>query len=127
MNRITSGDLSRIYLRLAYGLAHYHQVPLHDYWNKDINVDLGLNNPRAIYPIQRYISLPSNLAIFGNNVLKEAMKGNIYSKLLSEDFKQALLKHSMIHHSSDAGIANIPSRNDELNRYYRKEYDCENN
>ncbi|HIF9462359.1 TPA: phospholipase effector Tle1 domain-containing protein [Photobacterium damselae] len=127
MNRITSGDLSRIYLRLAYGLAHYNEVPLHDYWNKDINVDLGLNNPRAIYPIQRYISLPSNLAIFGNNVLKEAMKGNIYSKLLSKDFKQALLKHSMIHHSSDAGIANIPSRNDELNRYYRKEYDCEKN
>ena len=122
--RITTGNLSRLYLRLIYGLAHFNNVPLEDYWeDKDIRIDLGLDEQASVYSLHRYITLPLKLQPFGDAILKDAMSGEVDDFIFGEKFKKYLLVNRMIHHSSDNGMVNKPSYNSDED-YYRYLYEC---
>lgn len=120
--RITNGNLSRLYLRLIYGLSYFNGVPLEP-WDLNKKVTIDLNNHQIIYPLSRYISLPDNLNKLGDMMLHDAMQGKVDNFLFSSRFKEYLFKNKMIHHSAGIGLVLGPSEDDNGN-YQRYLYEC---
>ena len=126
LQRVVEGDLSRLHLRIMYGLAKFHGVPVDDdsgeIWKTD------------------YYKVPDTIfgAKFGNVcqlVLDAACEqGVIHPMLQCEDDDKAskvissFMKLNLIHHSAADSIANHPHRHKEgqyEGQYRRQVFDCE--
>ncbi|CAM3844653.1 phospholipase effector Tle1 domain-containing protein [Vibrio aerogenes] len=131
IQRIVEGDLSRLYLRVMYGLAEFYGVPV-----SDINEN---NYPVWTDPDELYYTVPDTLL---NSVTKEkypygklcqeilqmAKSGdmNTLSNSLShQSFQQKMMQLNLIHHSSSTGIANPP--NLKHGHYEREVFACNKN
>ncbi|TVO31780.1 phospholipase effector Tle1 domain-containing protein [Vibrio algivorus] len=129
LQRLVQGDLSRLYLRVMYGLAESMQVPLSEI--SKINQEIVWDNiEEKGFIVPQLISGSDNLPAmtFGklcDVVLQTSKQGNITelaTHLASREFLTAFMRYNLIHHSSDDGIANHPNTNSQ-GEYDREQYD----
>ncbi|MFH0258799.1 phospholipase effector Tle1 domain-containing protein [Vibrio rumoiensis] len=129
LQRLVQGDLSRLYLRVMYGLAESMQVPLSE---------VSLKNNKVVWNNEKESSFIVPELISGNDsspamtfgklcdaVLQMSKKGNIAeltTYLSSSKFLDAFMRYNLIHHSSDDGIANHPNINSQ-GAFDREQYD----
>ena len=115
LQRKVEGDLSRLYLRLMYGLANFYQVPMFDFdgdkWNE------------ADYKVKENINRVP-LADICNKVFSSALNGEVWPELTQDNFREKLFGAQLIHHSSAVGTAYEPHFDEEKGRYYRKVFEC---
>lgn len=137
--KVTPGDLSRLYLRVMYGLAHSHGVPLKEEHDNQ-NVWLSRDDYFG-----KYYSVPSVLRNrmsgqdfeFGSlchSVLEVAKSGNaekLKEILCTNKQRQVFMDLGLIHHSSDESEALGGVRPNKPNEgtgiYARKEYETKKN
>lgn len=123
--RVVSGDLSRLYLRVMFGLAQHFGVPVSDTGGKVWYSDR-----------ESYYSVPTNIgkynfSDFCAKALAAAKNGELLEELNVknvEEIKQSsiirkLFDANLIHHSSDNTIANKPNKVGEC--YQRQTYPCQ--
>ena len=122
--RIVEGDLSRLYLRVMFGLAEHAQVPLDDdqgnVWNEEGD---------SYYSVPKIVG-NYDFGEFCNKALSAAKRGELLGELdvsRIEDVKDSsimvsLMKSNLIHHSSDCSIANKPHELD--NTFVREIFEC---
>ncbi|NAW92085.1 MULTISPECIES: phospholipase effector Tle1 domain-containing protein [unclassified Vibrio] len=129
IQRRVEGELSRVYLRLMYGLAEFHGVPLEDYDGKIWHVP----DPYAVYytvrdfPERTINGLAASFKAFNQKVLDMAKQGQ-YTKLegeFDEKRKQELMQLNVFHHSSDDSFALKPLWDESQGCYKRASYPCE--
>ena len=127
VQRIVQGDLSRLYLRVMYGLAESMQVPLDDI----VDGNLVWKNPdEKSFIVPKLIGGSDNspAMTFGKlcddilQMSKQGSMGELTTYLSSSKFLDAFMRYSLIHHSSDDGIANHPNTN-ALGVFDREQYD----
>lgn len=123
--RIVEGDLSRLYLRVMFGLAVNARVPLNDdqgsVWNEDGD---------------SYYSVPKVVGNYDfgelcNKALIAARSGKLVDVLDVKNIEDvsessiitALMNANLIHHSSDRSIANKP--HEAGGSYVREIFECE--
>lgn len=118
LRRLVEGDLSRLYLRLMYGLAEHHGVAFNQ---KAINV---WDNPDDKY--FRVQSAIGDLAFgaISELVLHYAKQGVIYPILLDKEFAKDLMRNNLIHHSSADTIGMKPNDIEGRLQYRRAEFKC---
>ncbi len=135
----TEGDLSRLYLRVMYGLAEFAGVPITDkegdneVWNcAESHFDAHL-----YYPISNELNnnLSQNFFPFGllcEQALTAAKQGDvtkIQTVLGSDAQRRNFIELGLIHHSSDeSSVAAIIKPNSPHfidGNYQREEYECE--
>ncbi|PNH98684.1 phospholipase effector Tle1 domain-containing protein [Vibrio diazotrophicus] len=137
--KTTQGDLSRLYLRVMYGLAEFSGVPIQEVkqgvvvWNTEhpyYKPNYTVSN-QLIYPTARTKS-PFSFGELCAQTLVAAKQGQlnkIQQTLGSDEQRANFMNLSLIHHSADenttAGIikANAPLKSPEY--YCREEYECE--
>ncbi|MGY5540769.1 T6SS phospholipase effector Tle1-like catalytic domain-containing protein [Vibrio brasiliensis] len=139
--KCTEGDLSRLYLRVMYGLAEFAGVPINEeqysqlvWQHNDPNRDFHL-----YYPVQSQLAYPYQPTLapypFGElcqGALEWAKAGKVHEieQLLgSQNMLDNFIALGLIHHSSDIddwfGIV-TPNKPHTINqRYAREEYDGE--
>ncbi|MCE0492490.1 phospholipase effector Tle1 domain-containing protein [Vibrio salinus] len=130
VDRVVEGDLSRLYLRLMYGLAEYHQLPISDIDEKDTDIRVWGNN--------QYFRVPDKLTKRGGGLMNfqslcdEVLSlaqigeiGRLKSKLGSTDLLKELMLSNLIHHSSGDNISGHPFVQHGI--YQRTRHDCEKN
>ncbi|MGY5540525.1 T6SS phospholipase effector Tle1-like catalytic domain-containing protein [Vibrio brasiliensis] len=122
--RVVSGDLSRLYLRVMFGLAQHYGVPLSD------------NGGKVWYSTEdSYYSVPTDIgkyrfADFCDKALEAAKSGELLEELNTSNVSEIkdspiinkLFDANLIHHSSDNTIANKPNKVGEC--YQRQTYPC---
>ena len=129
LQRLVQGDLSRLYLRVMYGLAESMQVPLTEVSLKN-NKIVWNNEKESSFIVPELISGNDNLPTmtFGklcDSLLQMSKQGNIAevrTYLSSSKCLDAFMRYSLIHHSSDDGIANQPNTNSQ-GAFDREQYD----
>lgn len=123
--RVVSGDLSRLYLRVMFGLAQHYGVPLSDI-DGQVWYEAG----------DSYYSVPTNIgkyrfADFCDKALAAAKSGELLEELNISNVAEIkdspiinkLFDANLIHHSSDNTIANKPNKVGE--GYQREIYPCQ--
>ncbi|ELO1773956.1 DUF2235 domain-containing protein [Vibrio fluvialis] len=124
IQRKVEGDLSRLYLRLMYGLAEFHGVPLDDNEGK-IWED---PDPYAAYYIVDELKTPSlDFKKLNQRVLDLAKQGEyvtLEETLTDVNLKKELMKLNLFHHSSGDDIGMAPLWDEAGNCYKRASYDC---
>lgn len=127
IQRKVEGELSRLYLRLMYGLAEFHGVPITDD-NGFLWQDPDRGSYRVMdFPAQSNNSLAANFKALNQKVLDMAKQGQ-YAKLESEfdaQRKQELMQLNLFHHSSDDSFALKPLWDESQGCYKRSSYSCE--
>ncbi|NAX24645.1 DUF2235 domain-containing protein, partial [Vibrio sp. V38_P2S17PM301] len=116
--RVVEGELSRLYLRLMFGLAlnkgvlfHSNAIPdINDVNNKNFNVSEKIGD----------IEFKKK----ADSVLEQALQGCVDPSLMNQDMLIKLQKSNLIHHSSDNGIANKPNEHKQSGRYVRQVFEC---
>ncbi|ASG01286.1 MULTISPECIES: T6SS phospholipase effector Tle1-like catalytic domain-containing protein [Vibrio] len=127
IQRKVEGELSRVYLRLMYGLAEYHGVPV-----ADADGFLWQNPEEYLYIVKDFTFQPVerfsfSLEQFSQQILDMAKQGQ-YTKLESEfdaKRKQELMQLNLFHHSSDDSFALKPLWDKSQGCYKRASYPCE--
>lgn len=122
--RVVSGDLSRLYLRVMFGLAQHYGVPLND-TDGQVWYEAG----------DSYYSVPTNIgkyrfADFCDKALATAKNGELLEELNVSNVAEIedspiinkLFDANLIHHSSDNTIANKPNKVGK--GYQRETYPC---
>ncbi len=116
--RVVEGDLSRLYLRLMFGLAKYYGVKfdplMGDAWEDDT---------------KNYFHVQENIGDldFGNlarEVLDFALQGVIHPTLTSHQFHLDLMRNNLIHHSTSNAIGMGPNQIEGRSQYARKRLPC---
>ncbi|PSW59719.1 hypothetical protein C0W54_18830 [Photobacterium kishitanii] len=119
--RVVQGDLSRLYLRLMYGLASYYGVPL-----DDKNGSVWIKGTSDSYNVPKFIgSIP--FGQYCETILKAAKDGEIdtiVKSLCNDKCLQDFMENELIHHSADGGIANHQFYKDDGSIALRKIYEC---
>lgn len=126
IQRKVEGELSRLYLRLMYGLAEFHGVPI-----ADEDGFLWKNPEEYSYIVKDFPSQPAerfsfSLEQFSQKILDMAKQGQ-YAKLESEfdeKCKQQLMQLNLFHHSSDDSFALKPLWDESKGCYKRASYPC---
>ncbi|EKO3534723.1 DUF2235 domain-containing protein [Vibrio fluvialis] len=125
IKRRVEGDLSRLYLRLMYGLAEFHGVPMSDdeefVWS---DPDMGFYNVKDSYLSNR---TSFSFEAFNKKILKMAKQGDYEG--LDAEFKDPKLKRNLMsmnlfHHSSSDSIGMGPLWNESEGCYRRASYEC---
>lgn len=122
--RLVEGDLSRLYLRVMFGLAEHAKVPLDDQqgevWNEEGD---------SYYSVPKIIG-NHDFGEFCKKALSAAKSGELLGELdvgNIEDVKDSsimvsLMKANLIHHSSDCSIANKPHEFSDT--FVREIFEC---
>ncbi|WP_025674951.1 phospholipase effector Tle1 domain-containing protein [Salinivibrio socompensis] len=125
IKRQVEGELSRLYLRVMYGLADYYGVPVHDedgkIWTRS---DSTLYIVNSINNVNR---LDLNFDGLNSRVLELSKSGDISSLrsiLESETLVKKLTYANLIHHSSKDSLGFGPNWDDESNCYRRASFAC---
>ncbi|EOI6422529.1 TPA: DUF2235 domain-containing protein [Vibrio cholerae] len=120
IQRQVEGDLSRLYLRLMYGLAEFHGVPI-----SDNNTKLWQDPERVDYNVEDYGGLFTDL----NQKILELAKHGEYSalqqKLSIPELKASFMELNLFHHSSGDDIGMSPLWDERAGCYKRASYFCE--
>ncbi|WP_305810578.1 phospholipase effector Tle1 domain-containing protein [Photobacterium leiognathi] len=117
--RVVQGELSRLYLRLMYGLASYYGVPLDDRNGSVWKISDSYNVPDIIG------SLP--FGQYCEEILIAAKSGEIdkiINSLCNDTRLQDLMENELIHHSADGGIANRQFYNNDGSIAFRTIFEC---
>ena len=121
--RVVHGELSRLYLRLMYGLASYYGVPLDD---KIEDGDVWNNKDFPAYIVPQTIgSIP--FGQYCEMILKDAKDGEIdkiVKSLCNDKCLQDFMDNDLIHHSADGGIANHQFYKDDGSIALREIFEC---
>ncbi|ENM5872990.1 DUF2235 domain-containing protein [Vibrio mimicus] len=120
IQRQVEGDLSRLYLRLMYGLAEFHGVPMFDE-----NSEVWENKDMRHYNIEDY---DSGFAKINQSVLELAKKGQysaLKQKLSTPELKASFMALNLFHHSSGDDIGMSPLWDKKAGCYKRASYPCE--
>lgn len=125
IKRQVEGELSRLYLRIMYGLAEFYGVPVHDedgkIWTRS---DSTLYIVNSINNVDR---LDLNFDGLNSRVLELSKSGDISSLrsiLESETLVKKLTYANLIHHSSKDSLGFRPHWDDESNCYRRASFAC---
>ncbi|MGO2497365.1 DUF2235 domain-containing protein [Vibrio sp.] len=131
LQRLVQGDLSRLYLRVMYGLAESMQVPLSEI--SLINEAIVWSNPEEegfIVPefIRRNANSPHmTYGKLCDAILQMAKQGKVAELtniLAQSELEDAFMHNNLIHHSAGDGIANKPNTNSQ-GKFDRAQYDPE--
>ncbi|UPQ89061.1 T6SS phospholipase effector Tle1-like catalytic domain-containing protein [Vibrio sinaloensis] len=124
IKRRVEGDLSRLYLRLMYGLAEFHGVPLSDddgfAWNDDPYLMV-----RKLWSEKG--SPESNFSKLNEKILKLAKQGNydeIVSSLCTLERRDEFMNANLCHHSSSDNTGMNPLFNETEGKFKRASYEC---
>ncbi|CSC74721.1 VgrG [Vibrio cholerae] len=120
IQRQVEGDLSRLYLRLMYGLAEFHGVPM-----SDENSEVWENKDMRHYNIEDY---GSGFAKINQSVLELAKNGQysaLKQKLSTPELKRSFMALNLFHHSSGDDIGMSPLWDKKEHCYKRASYPCE--
>lgn len=118
IKRAVEGELSRLYLRLMYGLCLFHKVPFVN--NED---PTWTTNPHYVISDKS-----SEFKQLNEKVLECAILGNydeLVEMLSNQERRQEFLELNLVHHSSDDSMAFKPLYDERQERYMRASYDCE--
>lgn len=132
IRRVVEGDLSRLYLRVMYGLAEHFGVPLHE-------IDPRTRQPVWEYSEESYYSVPrlltqrktGNSFSFGEKcaeILSIAKSGDISAlktRLECTDLLKQCMAYNLVHHSSSTDISGHPFT--QHGAYQRARYHCDKN
>jgi hypothetical protein len=139
--KTTQGDLSRLYLRVMYGLAEYSGVPINDEPDSEVGIVWNAKDKNFAlhYPVPVVLTYPHSelkkpfpfgkLSLDALNLAKQGQVNALRQTLGSDEQRLNFIKLGLIHHSADeqttAGIikANAPFQNHGY--YCREEYECE--
>ncbi|WP_119566735.1 T6SS phospholipase effector Tle1-like catalytic domain-containing protein [Vibrio cholerae] len=119
IQRQVEGDLSRLYLRLMYGLAEFHGVPI-----SDNNAKLWQDSERVDYNVGDYGGLFADL---NQKVLELAKQGKysaLQQKLSIPELKTSLMVLNLFHHSSGDDIGMSALWDKKAGCYKRASYPC---
>ncbi|QIR07888.1 phospholipase effector Tle1 domain-containing protein [Salinivibrio costicola] len=125
INRQVEGELSRLYLRVMYGLAEFYGVPVHD--------DDGLLWTQAesklytVSPINELGNSSFEFVELNGKALELSKCGDISSLssiLESEKLVKKLIYANLIHHSSKDSLGFSPNWDDESSCYRRASFVC---
>lgn len=126
IKRQVEGELSRLYLRVMYGLADYYGVPVHDEDGK-----IWTRSDSILYIVDSINNnldrLDLNFDGLNSRVLELSKCGDISSLrsiLESETLVKTLTYANLIHHSSKDSLGFKPNWNDESNCYRRASFAC---
>ena len=111
--------LSRLYLRLMYGLAEFHGVPI-----SDNNSKLWQDPERVDYNVEDYGGLFADL---NQNILELAKQGKysaLKQKLSIPELKRSFMTLNLFHHSSGDDIGMSPLWDKKAGCYKRASYPC---
>lgn len=129
LQRLVQGDLSRLYLRVMYGLAESMHVPVSEISLIDEAIIWSSSKERGFIVPELIIGSDDSPAMsFGklcDGILQMSKQGNIAEltmHLASGEFFEAFMRYNLIHHSSDDGIANHPNINSQ-GAFDREQYD----
>ncbi|MBD0787137.1 DUF2235 domain-containing protein [Vibrio sp. Y2-5] len=139
--KCTEGDLSRLYLRVMYGLAEFAGVPISDreYDNEVWSCTKSNFDAHLHYPVQHVFNNDISKYCFPFKLLCEqaldtAKQGDaekIQQMLGSDAQRRNFMELGLIHHSSDEsksmGILKPFSPHTINGNYQREEYECEQN
>lgn len=114
--RAVEGCLSRLYLRLMFGLGHYHKLPFLETAVSDIN-----SSDNESYRVPENVG-SLNFGHLSRETLRLALEGKVNPELQSEKFHKELRENDLIHHSADDSIAFSP--NIKNGKYLREIYEC---
>ncbi len=118
LRRVVEGDLSRIYLRLMFGLAEFYGVRFVEgaveRWNKPDD---------KYFHVQEMIG-DMEFSAIAEQVLNYAKQGAIHPILTSEQFAIDLMRNNLIHHSSSDNIGMKPNHIKGLLQYRRAVFNC---
>ena len=119
--RVAHGELSRLYLRLMFGLASYYGVPL-----DDKNGSVWIKETSDNYNVPEFIgSIP--FGQYCETILKAAKDGEIdkiVKSLCNDKRLQDFMDNDLIHHSADGGIANHQFYKDDGSIALREIFEC---
>ncbi|MDC0610751.1 DUF2235 domain-containing protein [Vibrio sp.] len=127
VDRVVEGDLSRLYLRLMYGLAEYHQLPISDI--RELTGERVWDNDPYYQVPDKLIKRTGETLEFNsicNDVLLLAQSGEIgklKTKLGTTDLLKDMMLSNLIHHSSGDDISGHPFIQNGI--YQRARHDCE--
>ncbi|EKO3990640.1 DUF2235 domain-containing protein [Vibrio fluvialis] len=123
IKRLVSGDLSRLYLRLMYGLSEFHGVPFDDndgeIWSDSIR-------NASQYTVEDIDTI--SFRKFNDEILKSAKCGeydSLSKRLGGKNVKEAFMAMNLYHHSSGADIGMAPLWDEKQNCFKRASYECE--
>ncbi|TFH89961.1 T6SS phospholipase effector Tle1-like catalytic domain-containing protein [Vibrio ouci] len=124
IKRKVEGDLSRLYLRVMYGLAEFHGVPLTD--------DDGYAWTDDVYLLVK--DLPSDkkgssmtFTELNANILKLAKNGDyegVISSLSTPQRLKEFMASDLYHHSSSDTVGMKPLFNESKQQFERASYEC---
>ncbi|MEF3022716.1 DUF2235 domain-containing protein [Vibrio mimicus] len=120
IKRQVEGDLSRLYLRLMYGLAEFHSVPM-----SDKNEEIWQDPKKAYYRID---DSNSAFAELNSKVLVLAKQGQysaLQNRFSASELKENLMTLNLFHHSSGDDIGMSPLWDKKAGCYKRASYPCE--
>lgn len=123
IKRLVSGDLSRLYLRLMYGLSEFHGVPLRD---DNGNIWSDIETYSSDFTVRDISDI--NFRQFNEEILISAKNGNyelLSQKLGDPKLKEAFMKMNLYHHSSGGDIGMAPLWDEKQSCYKRASYECE--
>ncbi|RTZ16724.1 DUF2235 domain-containing protein [Vibrio aquaticus] len=124
IKRKVEGDLSRLYLRVMYGLAEFHGVPLTDddgyVWTDDAYLlvkDIpNENNGRPI----KYTELNANIL----QLAKSGDYEGIINSLSTSQRLKEFMDSDLYHHSSSDTVGMKPLLNESTQQFERASYEC---
>ncbi|MCF7353234.1 DUF2235 domain-containing protein [Vibrio sp. CK2-1] len=131
LQRLVQGDLSRLYLRVMYGLAESMQVPLSEFSLQN-NQIVWKSTKETGFIVPEFISRDANAPnmTYGklcDAILQMAKQGKVAELadiLTQPELVDAFMHNNLIHHSADDGIANKPNTNSQ-GKFDRAQYDPE--
>ena len=116
--RVVEGDLSRLYLRLMFGLAQFHGVLFNStsehVWNQETS---------DYYHVQSTIG-DLDFGSIAQEVLELAKQGVVDPKLTSHEFHLDLMRNNLIHHSASTAIGMGPNKCNGRSQFVRKILSC---
>ncbi|ENM5758034.1 DUF2235 domain-containing protein [Vibrio mimicus] len=120
IQRQVEGDLSRLYLRLMYGLAEFHGVPM-----SDKNEEIWQDPKKAYYRIDdsnsAFAELNSKILVLA----KQGQYSTLQKRFLASELKENLMALNLFHHSSGGDIGMSPLWDKKAGCYKRASYPCE--
>ncbi|OOF21265.1 T6SS phospholipase effector Tle1-like catalytic domain-containing protein [Salinivibrio sp. IB872] len=125
IKRQVEGELSRLYLRIMYGLAEFYGVPVHD--DDGIIWTQAESKLYTVSPINELGNSSFEFVELNNKALELSKCGDVSSLssiLESEALVKTLAYANLIHHSSKDSLGFRPHWDEESNCYRRASFVC---
>lgn len=122
--RVVEGDLSRLYLRVMFGLAENAEVPLDDQQGKvwDEQEDSYYSVPKIVGGYEFGELCEKALSAAKSGKMLSALNVKSVEEVKDSAIMASFMKANLIHHSADCSIANKPHKSGDT--FVREIFEC---